>query len=120
MDHQVRNDTKKGDIGIQGYANMVPHADVSPVAGDQQALQLLPDGEPSDYKRYATFLMYPPLRMIIWPCWMNRRLPSQMITLLPKISLDKASAWFSTVRYQCTSCRQQPQAVLLSQDEEEE
>mmetsp|Transcript_38244 Transcript_38244/g.92532 ORF Transcript_38244/g.92532 Transcript_38244/m.92532 type:complete len:445 (+) Transcript_38244:749-2083(+) len=54
--HQVRNESKinEEESNVQGYANMVPHTDSSPVSADEMAVQMLgiAESEPTDYKRY--------------------------------------------------------------------
>ena len=50
--HQVRNQEKAGEEGVEGYAGGTPHTDSSPVSGDQLAIQMAEDNE-DKYERYA-------------------------------------------------------------------
>ena len=52
FDHQVRNQEKSGEEGVQGYAGGGPHTDSSPVSGDQLAIEMTEDNE-HNYGRYA-------------------------------------------------------------------
>ena len=50
FDHQVRNEKKVGQDGVEGYAGASPHTDSSPVSADQLALSTI--GRPEQYERY--------------------------------------------------------------------